>query len=165
MKMVAIKLEEIGIRGGFNVEYVAIPPTEKEDFEQFDVFGAISFPKRYYYDSGWEIRFRMNGSAGVLHSDGDVGFIGTVSPGIVFWYPEWSVSINGGPGLAYVSREKYGEQDLGGPIQIVGQGGLTYYVTDHVGVGWRFHHISDAGIWGSDNRGVDVNLFEVTYKF
>ncbi len=161
----AYRLEEIGIRGGFNMEYIAIPPTEKEDFEQFDVFGAISLPKHYSYDSGWEIRFRMNGSLGVLRGDGDLGFIGTVSPGIVFWYPDWNISINGGPGFAYVSREKYGEQDLGGPIQIVGQGGLTYYVTEHVGIGWRFHHISDAGIWGSDNRGVDVNLFELSYKF
>ncbi|GJL64691.1 MAG: hypothetical protein NPIRA04_33450 [Nitrospirales bacterium] len=157
--------DEIGIRGGFNAEYVAIPPTEKEDFEQFGIFGAYRFPKQYYYDSGWEIYFRMNGSLGALRGDGDLGFIGTVSPGIVFWYPDWNISINGGPGLAYISREKYGRQDLGGPIQIVGQGGLTYYVTDHIGIGWRFHHISDAGIWGSDNRGVDVNLFELTYKF
>ena len=159
------RLEVLGIRGGFNAKYVAIPPTEKEDFEHFDVFGAISFPKRYDYDSGWEIRFRMNGSMGILRSGSDLGFIATVSPGIVFWYPEWSISINGGPGFAYVSREKYGDQDLGGPIQIVGHGGLTYYVTDHIGIGWRFHHLSDAGIWGSDNRGVDVNMFELTYKF
>ncbi len=159
------RLEVIGIQGGFNAKYVAIPPTEKEDFEHIAIFGAMSFPKRYTYDSGWEIRFRMNGSAGVLHSSGDLGFIATLVPGIVFWYPEWNISINGGPGLAYVSREKYGDQDLGGPIQIVGQGGLTYYVTDHIGIGWRFHHISDAGMWGSDNRGVDVNLFELTYKF
>jgi len=157
--------DEIGIRGGFNAEFVAIPPTEKEDFEQFDIFGSVRFPKQYYYDSGWEIYFRMNGSLGALRGDGELGFIGTVSPGIVFWYPAWNISINGGPGLAYVSREKYGRQDLGGPIQIVGQGGLTYYVTDHIGIGWRFHHISDAGMWGSDNRGVDVNLFELTYKF
>ncbi|WP_454061780.1 acyloxyacyl hydrolase [Candidatus Nitrospira salsa] len=157
--------DEIGIRGGFNAEFVAIPPTEKENFEQFDIFGSVRFPKQYYYDSGWEIYFRMNGSLGALRGDGELGFIGTVSPGIVFWYPAWNISINGGPGLAYVSREKYGRQDLGGPIQIVGQGGLTYYVTEHIGIGWRFHHISDAGIWGSDNRGVDVNLFELTYKF
>jgi len=157
--------DEIGIRGGFNAEYIAIPPTEKENFEQFGIFGAYRFPKQYYYDSGWEIYFRMNGSVGALRGDGDLGFIGTISPGIVFWYPDWNISINGGPGVAYVSREKYGRQDLGGPIQIVGQGGLTYYVTEHIGIGWRFHHISDAGIWGSDNRGVDVNLFELTYKF
>ncbi|GJL55164.1 MAG: hypothetical protein NPIRA02_22960 [Nitrospirales bacterium] len=160
-----LRWDEIGIRGGFNAEYVAIPPTEKENFEHFDIFGAMRFPKQYYYESGWEIYFRMNGSLGALRGDGDLGFIGTISPGIVFWYPDWKMSINGGPGLAYVSREKYGRQDLGGPIQIVGQGGLTYYVTDHVGIGWRFHHISDAGMWGSDNRGVDVNLFELTYKF
>ncbi|MCA9472180.1 MAG: acyloxyacyl hydrolase [Nitrospirales bacterium] len=160
-----LPLEVIGIQGGFNAKYVAIPPTEKEDFQHIALFGAIGFPKRYNYDSGWEIRFRMNGSMGVLRGAGELGFIATIVPGIVFWYPKWNISINGGPGVAFVSREKYGEQDLGGPIQIVGQGGLTYYVTDHIGLGWRFHHISDAGIWGSDNRGVDVNLFELTYKF
>ena len=160
-----ITLNSVGFRGGFNSNIIRIPPGEKEDFTQFDIFAQVGLPGGSTYDSGWEIRWRVNGSLGFLRGAGDTGFISTVVPGIIFRKPEWRLTIDGGPGVAFVSREHYGSQDLGGPIQIVGEGGVTFDVTDRIGLGWRFHHISDAGIWGSKNRGVDLNLFEIRYKF
>ncbi|NKB82275.1 MAG: hypothetical protein GKS05_10395 [Nitrospirales bacterium] len=157
-------LEVIGFRGGANSNTLGLPPTEKEDFEQFDVFAAMRIPGGWQYDSGWEIRFRLNGSTGILQGGGNEGFIGTVSPGIVFRKPEWRLTIDGGPGLAFLSHENFGRQDLGGPIQIVGQGGVTIDIVSNLGLGWRFHHISDAGMYGT-NRGVDIHLFELSYHF
>lgn len=61
-----ITWEAIGIRGGMNLKYVAIPPTEDHDFEQFDVFAIIRLPGSWHYSSGWEGSWRVNGSAGVI---------------------------------------------------------------------------------------------------
>ncbi len=160
-----ITLNSVGFRGGFNSNIIRIPPSEKEDFTQFDIFAQVGLPGGATFDSGWLFGWRLNGSMGFLRGAGDTGFISTVVPGILFRKPEWRLTIDGGVGAAFVSREHYGSQDLGGPIQIVAEVGVTYDVTDRVGLGWRFHHISDAGIWGSKNRGVDVNLFEISYKF
>ena len=44
----------IGIRGGINFKEAGLPPGEKEDFEQYDVFGIIGLPWSWEYpSSGW----------------------------------------------------------------------------------------------------------------
>ena len=160
-----IALEAIGFRGGLNSDTIGIPPTEKEDFVEYDVFAAVKLPGHWKYDSGWEVGFRLTSSMGLLRGGGDKGFISTISPGIVFRKPEWRLTIDGGPGVAFLSQEKYGTQDIGGPFQIVGHGGLTIDLTDKIAIGWRFHHISDAGLYGGKNRGVDLHLYELSYTF
>ena len=68
----AIDLVGIGIRGGLNFASAELPPSEKEDFEQYDVIGIVGLPWRWEYpSSGWEVRSRLNGSAGVLRGAGD----------------------------------------------------------------------------------------------
>ena len=160
-----ITLDAIGVRGGFNSDIVRIPPSEKEDFEHYDIFAQVGLPGGFTSESGWQFGYRLTGSAGVMRGAGDTGFIGTLAPGFFFRKPSWRSTVDAGVGLAYVSTEEYGSQDLGGPVQIAAHIGITIDVTERIGLGWRFHHISDAGIWGSDNRGVDVNLFELSYKF
>ena len=155
-------LEVVGFRGGANSNTLGIPPTEKEDFEQFDAFVAMKIPGGWSYKSGWEIGFRLNGSVGVLQGGGDEGFIGTLSPGIVFRKPDWRLTIDGGPGLGFLTQEHYGRQDIGGPVQIIGHGALTIDLGSNLALGWRFHHMSDAGMYGT-NRGVDLHLFELSY--
>ena len=70
-----------------------------------------------------------------------------------------------GTGAAYVSDEKFGRQDFGGPVQIVGHGGISYHFPMPITLGWRFHHFSDAALYGTDNRGVDFHMFELSYRF
>ncbi|MCW5784892.1 MAG: acyloxyacyl hydrolase [Nitrospirales bacterium] len=159
------ELLSVGIRGGANSETIGIPPTEKEDFEQYDVFAVVGTPWSWDFSSGWDIRFRLNLAAGTLRAAGDSGFIGELSPGIAFSKASWRLTFDIGGGAAYLSQEKYGRQDIGGPVQIIGHGGLTYHLPWNVSVGYRFHHMSDAAIYGSNNRGVDLHMIELSYRF
>jgi hypothetical protein len=159
------ELLSVGIRGGLNSEKLGIPPTEKEDFEQYDVFAVIGSPWSWDLSSGWEVRFRLNVAAGTLRASGDAGFIGELSPGFAFTKPSWNLTFDINGGAAYLSREKYGRQDIGGPVQIIGHGGITYHLPWNTSVGWRFHHMSDATIYGTHNRGVDLHMLELSYRF
>lgn len=159
------ELLSVGIRGGINSETLGIPPTEKEDFEQYDVFAVIGTPWSWEFSSGWDIRFRINVAAGTLRAAGDSGFIGELGPGFAFTKPSWRLTFDIGGGAAYLSEEKYGRQDIGGPVQIIGHGGLTYHLPWNVSAGYRFHHMSDAAIYGSNNRGVDLHMLELSYRF
>lgn len=160
-----IELISIGTRVGINSETLGIPPTEKEDFEQYDVFAVIGLPWSWEFPSGWEIRWRLNATAGALRAAGDTGFITELSPGLSFTKPSWNLTFDLGGGWAYLSDYKFGKQDIGGPFQIIGHGGLTYHLPWHVSIGWRFHHMSDATIYGTDNRGVDLHMLELSYRF
>ena len=159
------ELLSVGIRGGINSETIGIPPTEKEDFEQYDVFAVVGTPWSWDFSSGWDIRFRLNIAAGTLRAAGDSGFIGELSPGIAFSKPSWRFTFDIGGGPAYLSQEKYGRQDIGGPVQIIGHGGITYHLPWRISAGYRFHHMSDASIYGSNNRGVDLHMLELSYRF
>lgn len=159
------ELLSVGVRGGLNSDTLGIPPSEKEDFEQYDVFAVVGSPWSWEFSSGWDIRFRLNLAAGALRAAGETGFIGEVSPGLAFTQTNWRLTFDIGGGGAYLSREKYGRQDIGGPVQIVAHGGITYHLPWNLSLGWRFHHISDAALYGSNNRGVDLHLYELSYRF
>ena len=160
-----IEVISVGIRAGINSETIGIPPTEKEDFEQYDAFAVIGLPWRWEFSSGWEIRFRLNMTAGALRAAGDTGFITELSPGIAFTKPSWNLTFDIGGGSAYLSDYQFGSQNIGGHFQIIGHGGITYHLPWNVSVGWRFHHMSDATIYGTDNRGVDLHMLELSYRF
>ena len=49
-------------------------------------------------------------------------------------------------------------------FQFVWTFGLNFKVST-VGLGYHFQHYSDATIYGSDSRGVDLHMFELAYRF
>jgi len=161
----AAQIESIGIRGGINLEQVSFPPAEKIDFYQADVFITFALPWSLQYSSGWEASWRVNTSAGILRGGGDTAFVAELGPGIAFRKPDWRVIADIGTGLAALSRQHFGSQDMGGPIQIVGHGGVGFDLGSNLVLGWRFHHISDATMYGSHSKGVDINFLELGYHF
>ncbi len=155
----------IGVRGGINLDPGGIPPGEKEDFQQFDVFAILGFPGSWEWPRGWEARYRWYASAGVLKAAGDRGFIATSGPGVTFTKWDWNLSLDFGTGAVFVGDETFGRQDFGGPVQILGNGGISYHFPGNISAGWRFQHFSDAAFYGSNNRGIDVHLLELSYRF
>jgi hypothetical protein len=159
------ELTSVGVRGAVNFDGIGFPPSEKEDFEQFEVFGIIGFPGSWEFSTGWEGRYRLNGSVGAIRGAGDIGFITTLSPDLAFTNKEWRVTFDIGGGGALLSKWEFGRQDFGGPFQFVGHGGFSYHLPGNWIVGYRFFHISDGDIYGSDNRGVDLHMLEFSFSF
>jgi hypothetical protein len=161
----AVKIESMGIRGGTNIEQASIPPTEKYNFYKADVFMVFSTPWSWQYPSGWKASWRVNSAMGILRGGGDTAFAAELGPGIAFHKPSWRLILDIGTGLVALSRQHFGNQDMGGPVQIVGQGGVGFDLGSNLVAGWRFHHISDATMYGSHSKGVDTNLLELGYRF
>lgn len=159
-----IEIEALGIRGGTNLEYVAIPPTENHDFYKADVFMVLATPWSWQYPSGWEVSWTVNSAAGFLRGGGDTAFVVELGPGIVFRKPSWRMTVDLGIGLAALTRYHFGSQNFGGPVQIVGHGGVSFDLGWNLVAGWRFHHMSDATVYGS-SKGVDINFLELSYHF
>ena len=160
-----VKIEALGIRGGINLEHIVIPPAEKYNFYKADICMVHALPWSWQYPSGWEISWRVNSAAGILRGGGDTAFVAELGPGIAFRKPSWKMIADIGTGLVALSRQHFGSQNMGGPIQIVGHGGVGYELGANLVVGWRFHHISDATIYGSHSKGVDINFLELSYHF
>lgn len=154
----------VGVRGGMNFKKAGLPPGEKEDFEQFDVFATMGLPWAWESPSGWDVRARLGGSVGALRGAGDTGFITTLTGGPVLTIPSWRLILDAGVGGALISKWHFGQQDIGGPFQFIAHAGVGVQLPWHLVVGWRFHHMSDATIYGS-SRGVDFHMLELSYAF
>ena len=159
------EIVSVGIRGGINLDPGGIPPGEKEDFQQYDVFAILGFPGIWEWPKGWESRYRWHASAGALNAAGDTGFIATLGPSLAFTKWDWNFTFEIGTGAVFVGDQTFGDQDFGGPVQILGHGGISYYFPGNIVGGWRFQHFSDATLYGNDNRGVDLHFLELSYRF
>jgi hypothetical protein len=158
------ELLALGVRGGMNFKEAGLPPGEKEDFEQFDVFAMMGLPLKWESPSGWESRWRLRGSLGALRGAGDVGFISTVTSGPALRIPGWRLILDAEVGGALISKWRFGRQNIGGPFQFIAHGGVGLELGWNMVVGYRFHHMSDATIYGK-SRGVDFHMLEVSYNF
>jgi Lipid A 3-O-deacylase (PagL) len=158
------RLLNVGVRGGVNGLPV-LGKHEHEDFQQYDLFATASLPFSKYWESGWGFSTRLMGTAGALTAAGDTGFVGSIVPLLALGPKDSILSLDAGVGAALISRYKFGEQSFGGVFEFVLTFGLRVPVYRGLGVGYRFAHMSDATIYGSSSRGVDMHMLELTYTF
>lgn len=137
----------------------------QEDFQQYDVAATFRMPWTWYYSSGWGFSTRLIASGGALKGANDQAFITTLVPVVALGRKDERISIDMGGGGAFMSSYKFGAQTFGGPFQLVWTFGLNFRVYGPVGLGYHFQHYSDATIYGSDSRGVDLHMFELAYRF
>jgi hypothetical protein len=159
-------LLSIGPRYGFSLNEPLLGKRQTETFNLVDVAATFRLPWSWPLgQSPWSVETRLITSAGALSAAGETGFIATVQPNVALTGWKDFVSIDAGVGLAFLSREQYGSQDFGGPVQLGLTMALQIHPISHAYAGFRFQHFSDAGMYGSDSLGIDLYLIEVGYRF
>lgn len=138
---------------------------QKEDFEQYDIAATFVLPWGWHAESGWGLDTRFIASAGELRAAGSSGFMGTLVPDLAFSIFDGVVTLDVGLGAGFFGRYKFGVQNFGGPVQIIGTTGVGLMVYRTFFAGYRFQHFSDATIYGSDSLGADMHLVELSYRF
>ncbi|OGW51326.1 MAG: hypothetical protein A2V62_05390 [Nitrospirae bacterium RBG_19FT_COMBO_58_9] len=159
-----IRLNSIGVRGGVSGGS-PIGHKETQYFQEYDVMANWSMPWGWYSESGWGVGTRLMGSVGAVMASGDTACITTLVPGFVFGKKDGWLSLEVGGGGALLSQNHFNGQDMGGAFQFVWDTALRAKVYRGIGVGYWFHHMSDAGVYGSDGRGFDAHMIEVSYRF
>ena len=152
------RLFAVGIQGGFNSS------SNNEDFVQVEAFVTYLSPWDLTFGSGWILDTTLSGSAGVLNGGGDTGFIATLGPGLMLRNEKGRFALFGGVSPTLMSQHEYGVEDFGGVFQFTSYIGLSFLFTDHFGIGYRFQHMSNAGIY-DENPGLDMNMFILKYRF
>jgi hypothetical protein len=159
-----LRLTNVGLRGGLTGPTV-VGEEEIESFQQYDITATLGLPWSWYAESGWGVGTRLLVSAGALTGAGDTGFVGTLVPLIAIGRKDSQFSLDLGAGGALLSRYEFGDQDFGGPFQVVLTFGIRVPVYRGIVVGYRLQHLSDATLYGSKTRGADLHMFELLYSF
>jgi hypothetical protein len=148
-----------GVRGGLSA-------TERvEFFHQYEAFFRYGLPWSVRNESGWGVAMQLNGALGALHGGGETGFIGAVGPGMI-------ISKAGGKGFAldiggdlnFLSRDTFGQVDFNGVLLFDGHVGVAYRFPFGPGIGYRFQHMSNAGLNGAHNTGLDLHMVELSWN-
>jgi len=160
-----ITLLRVGPRVGLS-GWAPIGQGQKEDFQQYDVAAMFGLPWGWQHkNSGVKLDSRLLASGGQLAAAQDTSLIIAIVPCLALSSPGEAVSIDVGVGPAFFSNYKFGLQDFGGPIQIVGTAGAGLNIIPGLFAGYRLQHFSDAGMYGPNKTGVNMHLLELNYRF
>jgi len=158
------RLLTLGLRAGFSGN-TPLGKQSGQYFEQYDVVAYFGLPWEWYSQTGWGVGTRFLVSAGALEAADKAGFISTFVPGIALGTKEGRISLDVGLGGALLSETKFGKQDFGGPFQIAWNVGVRMALYGPLGAGYWYQHISDATIYGSQSRGLDLHMVEISFRY
>lgn len=160
------ELMAVGLRGGISIKGESpLGEQMREDFVGADMFGVFRLPWSWYSASGWGVGTRLITSAGALSALEKVALVSSVTPVVALGRKDGLLTIDAGLGGAIVTAHHFGRHDLGGPFQFAATAGVSFGLVGPLGLGYRFQHYSDGTIYGSDTRGVDLHMIELSYRY
>jgi len=137
----------------------------RSDLQRYDIFTQLKLPWRWQTKPGIEVTTHLEVTSGVLRNDQDSSVIASVSPGLGFSDSRQRIQVDVSGGLALIPDYRLGPEDFGGPVQFTYGLGIGCGLHKHLLLGYRIQHFSDGRIYGSDNRGVDMHMLELRYRF
>ena len=161
-----VALLSIGPRIGFGEKVPLMGKEQKYYFHLYDVAALIKLPWSWQLgENKWSLETRLIASAGLLTGADESGLMMTAIPGLALSVWEGLITLDTGVGAGFFSNHKFGIQDFGGPVQIVGTSGIRLSPFQHAYTGFRVQHFSDAGLYGPSSLGVDMYIAELGYQF
>jgi hypothetical protein len=148
----------ISLRGGFMDSRVG----EHMD-EYLSVYEASltwMLPWQWQPCSWVRVRTGLELSAGLISGGSETAFMGSLGPAVSFRSPGETLSMDLGISTTYIDRNRFGEVDFGGPFQFSSHVGLYLVLWKRGRMGYRFQHMSDAGIY-HENPGLNMHMFEI----
>lgn len=154
----------VGMRARVSEETV-LGDVQPEAFQEYDAVASFGLPWGRYSQSGWGAGTRLMASAGALRGAGETALVISLIPVLALGSQDGRFTLDLGIGGALLSKHRFGTQDYGGPFQFALTLGAGVPLYERLGLGYRFLHYSDAGIYGSHTTGADFHMVEFTYRF
>jgi lipid A 3-O-deacylase len=148
----------LGARGGLSFN------DQSHRFQQAEAFAQFDLPWQWNFCSDWVLNPRIDVSGGYLNSQDTTAFVGTAGPLLELRKGKFPLALEVGASPTILSKYHFGNTDLGEDFQFTSHIGLTWYITDHLSCGYRFQHMSNAGL-AKPNPGLNVEMLELSYHF
>ena len=152
------------IRASFSSKDV-VGSIAPEQFREYGVAATFRLPWGWYSQSGWGAGLRLMTSVGAMHGAGDSAMVVSLIPLVALGTRDGRFTLDMGAGGALLSRRHFGTQDFGGYFQFALTAGVGVSLFKGLGLGYRFMHYSDAGIYGPNSIGADMHMLELTNRF
>lgn len=154
----SVHLESAGARFGFLGRGAGTGFHEAEGFVNWDL------PWAWDFGSAWFLQTRLDASMGWLGDSGADSFIGTFGPSLVAGHQDFPLSLEVGVSPTLLSLDDFPSKNLGAAFEFTSHVGLNFDITSHIRLGYRFQHLSNAGI-GRHNPGLNLHMLGLSYLF
>ena len=152
------RIESVGARGGASMYQTGNRLSEAEAFVDFNL------PWRWDLGKEWSLQTKLNSSIGWFGGGNDNAVIGSVGPALQLFPPSFPLSLEAGASPTLMSRDVFGNINMGTYFQFTTYIGFDLDVTKHIRLGYRFQHISNAGL-SQHNPGINMNMLALSYVF
>jgi lipid A 3-O-deacylase len=152
------RLESAGVRFGIPAD------PQGQGFQQGEAFVDWNLPWEWSLGPHWHAQSRADLSAGWLGRDRADAAIMTLGPTLVVGYDRFPVTLEGGASLTGLSRDQFGSRTFSTLFQFTSHIGINWDFAAHLRAGYRFQHMSNAGI-KEPNPGLNLHVLAVSYLF
>lgn len=148
--------KEFGIRGGINQSR-----KEFTELRFYEIYMLTDFPINLIKeDSSSPLKISLETSAGLLQDDITNSAIFSSGPVFLLNTLQKNISLSGGISPSLMTKHKFKNLDLGGSFNFVSHIELMFSPIDKISLGYRFEHISNAGIY-KNNPGVNMHFLQI----
>jgi lipid A 3-O-deacylase len=156
--LISIRLESAGVRFGLPANNTA------HGLEQAEIFSNYDLPWLWPLGGGFEVQSRLDTTAGWIGGHSENAFVGTLGPSLVLRRHHLPLDLDFGSSATLLSVHQWGSVDVGSRFQFTTHAGLDWDITPHVRVGYRFIHMSNAGI-AHPNPGLNMHMVGLSVLF
>lgn len=150
-------LEDVGLSAGFDDQ-------RGVSVNSYEVSGTVRSAWSRQIGERGHMRLDFEIGFGILDAEGDYGLFVRASPVLEFGMAGSPVALFVTTGPLLLTEDQYGDFDLGGNVHFATAVGVKWRVTQDWSVGYRYQHISNAGIH-DPNPGLDQHLIRVARRF
>jgi len=153
-----VSLESAGARFGFSAH------KRSAGFKQAEAFVDWNLPWSYFLFDRWHLQWRLDATAGWLGRDGEDAAIFSSGPSLILRRDHIPLALEFGTIPTVITRDSFGAKNLGSYMQFTTYGGIDFNLGSHTRLGYRYQHMSNAGIDGH-NPGLNLHAFQVSWRF
>jgi hypothetical protein len=154
----SFSIDSIGGRFGFSTE------EKSSGFLLTEAFVNCNLPATFELHTNYLMHFRLDFGVGWLGRSGADAATTSAGPTLVLERRGVPLLLEMGASSTLITRYQFGDKNLGGPVQFTTHVGLSWQATRHWRVGYRFEHMSNAGL-EHPNPGVHLHTFAGSYVF
>jgi hypothetical protein len=151
-------LESAGARYG-------LPANGKaRGLQQAEIFSNYDLPWLFDLGAGMSWQSRLDATMGWIGGHGENAFVGTLGPSLVLRRRDLPLDFDVGSSLTLLSTHEWGAVNVGGRFQFTTHAGMDWDFATHWRVGYRFIHMSNAGI-AHPNPGLNMHMIAFSFLF
>lgn len=138
--------------------------TSSQDFHQVEAFADWDLPWQWNLGAKCSLQTRLDLSAGWLGDRGANAAMFTVGPLLVLSHETFPLAAEGGTSPTFLTHTDFWAKDFSEPVQFTSYLGFYWDFAKHWRVGYRYQHMSNAGL-GGHNPGLNMHALALSYRF